>query len=96
MWTAARTRSGLGYGYFYLRHGKVIGAHVFSWRLFWGREVPVRLRGKKCCIMHTCDNPGCVNPHHLVLATRSDNIHDSVLKGRHSSVNQALRGSAGS
>lgn len=33
-------------------------------------------------IMHTCDNPPCVNPNHLVAGTDSDNMTDKMLKGR--------------
>ena len=31
---------------------------------------------------HTCDNPPCFNPDHLFPGTQSDNIKDSVRKGR--------------
>ena len=56
--------------------GKVIGAHVFSWKLHNG-EIQ-----KGMFVLHRCDNGKCVNPDHLFLGTQADNIQDMIKKGR--------------
>lgn len=68
-WIAAL--DGKGYGVFRGR-----GAHRVSYELHFG-HIPDGL-----CACHHCDNPKCVNPHHLFIGTRSDNMQDMVLKGR--------------
>jgi len=62
-----------GYGIF---RGK--GAHRYSWELFHKTKIPY---GK--FVLHTCDNPSCVNPKHLYIGTQQDNINDRWRRNRH-------------
>lgn len=34
------------------------------------------------CIRHTCDNPRCINPEHLIAGTQADNMRDMDSRGR--------------
>lgn len=73
VWTASKNRE--GYGHFGFR-GSTHLAHRVSWILYRG-EIENNL-----CVLHHCDNPSCVNPGHLFLGTRLDNMRDCARKGR--------------
>lgn len=40
-------------------------------------------------IRHTCDNPPCCNPEHLLIGTAADNVCDSIERGRSKRVGPA-------
>lgn len=45
--------------------------------LYTGLPIP-----KELVVMHTCDNPVCVNPNHLQVGTQAQNNKDMGDKGR--------------
>ena len=55
---------------------KRIPAHRLSYQTFVG-QIP---EGMEIC--HRCDNRCCVNPEHLFIGTRQDNVDDREAKGR--------------
>lgn len=56
--------------------GKQIPASRYAYSILVG-EIPEGL-----IVRHTCDNPGCVNPRHLIVGTQLDNIQDMVDRQR--------------
>lgn len=71
-WTGARSG---GYGTVAVG-GRTVKAHRVSWEMTFG-AIPDGL-----CVLHRCDNPGCVRPDHLFLGTVDDNNKDRAAKGR--------------
>jgi hypothetical protein len=76
MWTSARR--GDGYGAFQVESKRQISAHRYSYQLHHG-EIPAGM-----VVMHSCDQPLCVNPSHLSIGTTADNARDAFRKGRRS------------
>lgn len=74
LWTGAVNYKGYGR----LSHKlKPVNAQRISWFLRHGVMPPRRID-----VCHQCDTPQCVNPDHLFLGTRKDNMQDMVSKGR--------------
>jgi hypothetical protein len=71
-WLASRDKD--GYGKF--GRGR---AHRVSYELHFG-PIPAA-----AMVLHTCDNPWCVNPGHLYLGNGFDNARDKVDRGRYTS-----------
>lgn len=65
---------------------KTVAAHRASYEAYIG-PIP---EGMFVC--HHCDTPSCVNPAHLFIGTRQDNVDDRERKGRNKfEIAQRLR-----
>jgi len=73
LWLGAKKPSGYGN----VRRNKIYTtAHRISWGITFG-PIPNGMQ-----VQHSCDNPSCCNPNHLMLGTVISNFIDMVKKGR--------------
>lgn len=72
-WSGARNEK--GYGRLKLR-GEQCYAHRVAYEQAFG-PIPEGL-----LVLHSCDNPPCINPEHLSVGTYADNHRDMIQKGR--------------
>jgi hypothetical protein len=78
-WLASTTPAGYGQLGYYDPAAKrtvIVRTHRLSYLMHHGPLVDGLV------VMHSCDNPRCVNPHHLSQATQLDNMNDCIDKGR--------------
>lgn len=66
-----------GYGVIHLEPHVKKFAHRVSYTLFINPVIPDGAH-----VLHSCDNPSCVNPSHLRIGTHYDNMSDMVSRGR--------------
>lgn len=83
-WEYSGGKDPYGYGRFSLGSRR-LGAHKVSYVLHKG-DVP-----KGLVVMHSCDNPACINPEHLQLGSVKDNVHDCIQKKRFHSITGFVR-----
>jgi hypothetical protein len=69
-----------GKGYPRISIGTMADGHTHAshaaWKIHYGQWPTL-------CVLHRCDNPGCVRWDHLFEGTKGDNNRDTVAKGRH-------------
>jgi len=82
-WTGSKDRD--GYGRFCMNTVdgfKIIKAHRFSWMIANQQDWPTNMPVAR----HTCNNPSCVNPAHIIPGTHKENSEDMIKAGRNAIV----------
>jgi hypothetical protein len=72
-WMGCRVHNGYG-------QVRIGGKNMLAHRAMYEKEhgpIPDGL-----WVLHKCDNRPCINPDHLFLGTRQDNVNDMLQKGR--------------
>jgi hypothetical protein len=72
LWMGSRVRS--GYGSIKV-NGSMIGAHRYAMYLYRGFDLS---SPKMILHLNSCPNKSCVNPEHLYIGTRADNLKDAI------------------
>lgn len=76
LWLGARDPRGYGRISVGGRGGKMEGAHRVAYALAYG-PIPDGAH-----VLHSCDNPPCVNPAHLSAGTHHENMRDMAVRCR--------------
>lgn len=76
-WTGTQAGLGVGYGSVYFN-----GKSQFVHRVVFQLCNP-KVEISELNVNHHCDNPKCINAKHLYAGTQSENVLDTVRRGRH-------------
>ncbi len=77
-WEYQGSLDGCGYGFTRTAwKGPTVKAHRVMYELYNDYTLQ-----PKEVVRHTCDNPSCCNPHHLIKGTQADNVRDCIERGR--------------
>ncbi|KKP77809.1 MAG: hypothetical protein UR73_C0010G0003 [candidate division WS6 bacterium GW2011_GWF1_35_23] len=89
-WLSIKDKDGYGKIKIRIEKGKFkrFGAHRISYMIHNGK-----IEGD-LCVLHSCDNPTCVNPNHLRLGTHQDNARDKKIRNRQPHPKGILHGGA--
>lgn len=72
-WIGAKRKHGYGQ----ISSGRrVLKAHRVSYEIHFGPIPP------GMSVLHSCDTPACVSPHHLSLGTQAENCRQAAERGR--------------
>ncbi len=63
----------------YGEHGGTRSLHRTVWEAHNAEPIP-----DNAVIRHTCDNPRCCNPNHLIVGSQQENVDDMYERGRNS------------
>jgi uncharacterized protein YerC len=93
IWEAGKCNE--GYGQLQTKWAKELGthkAHRLSFHLFKEEFLPTKDRNKD--LLHSCDNPSCVNPEHLRFGNMTENMKERDERGRQVSLQGFQHGSS--
>jgi len=87
-WEWLACKDGHGYGQIGYNSKSYIATHI---AIFLTTHIMPSLG---TVVLHSCDNPSCVNPSHLKIGTHADNVADRKAKGRSGAPKGAAHHSA--
>jgi hypothetical protein len=92
LWTGSRNRD--GYGKFQVcgrdSPTKAPWTAVVTWVAWFVHRGVWPTKGQE--VLHSCDNPPCINPAHLRLGTHQDNMDDMMSKTRSAGARHTWNG----